>query len=100
MVNNSETINSIERKAQLLIAKMTQLENENVLLLQKNRELLEQNRTLQTDLLLRNSEISYLKKQLEAVERTEGVEHNQHLRTEINQYITEIDKCIEWLQNQ
>ena len=98
----SETINNIERKAQLLIAKLTQLESENATLLEKNRELLEQNRTLQTDLLLRNSEISFLKKETTAqeVERSEGNERNHHLRTEIDQYILEIDKCIEWLQNQ
>ena len=98
----SETINNIQRKAQLLIAKLAQLEHENGLILEKNRELIEQNRILQTDLLLRNSEISFLKKETTAqeVERTEGHERNHHLRTEIDQYILEIDKCIEWLQNQ
>ncbi len=98
----SETISNIEQKARVLIAQLTQLQRERVLLLEKNRELIEQNRTLQTDLLLRDSEISYLKKQLHTQEgeRTGGHERNHHLKKEIDQYILEIDKCIDWLQNQ
>jgi hypothetical protein len=55
-------------------------------------------------LLLRESEISHLKTQtLTVVEggvKTEARERSQHLREEIDQHIQEIDKCIEWLQNQ
>lgn len=98
----SETANSIEQKARALIAHLTQLKRERVPLLEKNKELTEQNRTLQTDLLLRDSEISYLKKQLRTQEgeRLDGHEQKHHLKKEIDQYILEIDKCIEWLQNQ
>jgi chromosome segregation ATPase len=98
----SETINSIEQKAKVLIAQLTQLNRERVLLFEKNRELLEQNRTLQTDLILKNSEISHLKKHVRAQEgeRKEGFEQKHQLKKEIDQYIIEIDKCIEWLQNQ
>ena len=98
----SETVNNIEQKTKVLIAHLIQLDRERALLLEKNKELLEQNRTLQTDLILKNSEISYLKKQVrtQGGERVEENEQKQHLKQEINQYITEIDKCIEWLQNQ
>jgi predicted amino acid racemase len=98
----SETINSIEQKAKVIIAQLTQLNREHALLLEQNRELLEQNRTLQTDLILKNSEISHLKKQVRTQEgeRKEGFEQKHQLKTEIDQYIVEIDKCIEWLQNQ
>ena len=98
----SETVNNIEQKTKVLIAHLIQLDRERALLLEKNKELLEQNRTLQTDLILKNSEISHLKKQVrtQGGERVEESEQKQHLKQEINQYITEIDKCIEWLQNQ
>jgi hypothetical protein len=98
----SETVNNIEQKTKVLIAHLIQLDRERAFLLEKNKELLEQNRTLQTDLILKNSEISHLKKQVrtQGGERVEESEQKQHLKQEINQYITEIDKCIEWLQNQ
>ena len=98
----SETVTNIEQKTKVLIAHLIQLDRERALLLEKNKELLEQNRTLQTDLILKNSEISHLKKQVKTQggERQEEGEQKQHLKQEINQYITEIDKCIEWLQNQ
>jgi hypothetical protein len=95
----SETVNNIEQKTKVLIAHLIQLDRERALLLEKNKELLEQNRTLQTDLILKNSEISHLKKQVKT-QGGERVEEKHHLKQEINQYITEIDKCIEWLQNQ
>jgi hypothetical protein len=106
LVNNgtmiSETVSNIEQKAKVLIAQWEQASHERVLLLEKNRGLLEQNRSLQTDLILKNSEISLLKKQLRLQEgvKDEGFEQKHQLKTEIDQYIQEIDKCIEWLQNQ
>jgi chromosome segregation ATPase len=100
----SEQINSIEKKVRLVVARMAMLQDENGTLKVKNRELVEQNRNLKADLLLRESEISHLKTQtLTVVEegvKTEARERSQHLREEIDQHIQEIDKCIEWLQNQ
>jgi SMC interacting uncharacterized protein involved in chromosome segregation len=100
----SEQINSIEKKVRLVVARMAMLQDENGTLKVKNRELVEQNRNLKADLLLRESEISHLKTQtLSVVEegvKTEARERSQHLREEIDQHIQEIDKCIEWLQNQ
>jgi SMC interacting uncharacterized protein involved in chromosome segregation len=100
----SEQINIIEKKVRLVVARMAMLQDENSTLKVKNRELVEQNRNLKADLLLRESEISHLKTQtLTVVEegvKTEARERSQHLREEIDQHIQEIDKCIEWLQNQ
>jgi SMC interacting uncharacterized protein involved in chromosome segregation len=100
----SEQINNIEKKVRLVVARMAMLQDENGTLKVKNRELVEQNRNLKADLLLRESEISHLKTQtLSVVEegvKTEARERSQHLREEIDQHIQEIDKCIEWLQNQ
>jgi chromosome segregation ATPase len=95
-----ETLKSIEQKAQLLIEKLGKLEREKAQLSEQVRTLTEQNRSLQTDILLRDSEISQLKTHNKALveTRNEADGRNHHLRKEIDQYIADIDKCIEWLQ--
>ena len=100
MTTISKILNGIEQKARLLTAQLEKLERENSLLTEKNRELAEQNRTLQTNLLLSNSEISHLQTQLEIENKIgkEGQKQNPNLKRDINQYIQEIDQCIEWLQ--
>ena len=102
MTTISKILNGIEQKAHLLTAQLEKLERENSLLTEKNRELAEQNRTLQTNLLLSNSEISHLQTQLETENKIEkgkeGQKQNPNLKREISQYIQEIDQCIEWLQ--
>jgi chromosome segregation ATPase len=105
VVNISEQVNNIEKKTRLLVARLSVLQKENATLKASNKELVEQNRNLNADLLLRDSEISHLKTQTVSVVAGEGVrtearERSQHLREEIDQHIQEIDKCIEWLQNQ
>jgi hypothetical protein len=53
-------------------------------------------------LLLRDSEISHLKTQGEItkIQPRKDVSHvrTQKIRKEIDQYITDVDSCIEWLQ--
>jgi chromosome segregation ATPase len=95
-----ETLKSIEEKTQLLVEKLAKLEREKAQLSEQVRILTEKNRSLQTDLLLRDSEISHLKTHNNAlVETDKEVDgRNHHLRKEIDQYIADIDKCIEWLQ--
>ena len=97
----SDIVSNIDEKVRLLVEKLKVLESENHDLVDKNQALLEQNRTLQTDLLLRNSEISHLKKQVgtQDGDSVEVYERKHYLRKEIDQYIQDIDKCIEWLQN-
>jgi hypothetical protein len=101
----NETLESIERKTRLLIARLARLESDNAALLDKNEKLTTENRALQTlqaDLLLRDSEISHLKTQLlvTSEQSKNGLTNvrTQQIRKEIDQYITDVDSCIEWLQ--
>jgi hypothetical protein len=98
----NETLESIERKTRLLIARLARLESDNAALLEQNQKLTTQNRALQTDLLLRDSEISHLKTQGEItrIQPKKDVSNvrTQKIRKEIDQYITDVDSCIEWLQ--
>ena len=103
MVGISEQVNSIDKKVRLLVARVAVLQDENATLKVKNRELTGDIRNLKADLTLRDSEISHLKTHTTSKEegvKTEARERSEHLRVEIDQYIQEIDKCIEWLQNQ
>ncbi len=102
MIAVSEIVSNIEHRVQLLVKKLEVLERQNTDLNDKNQVLVEQNRTLQAELLLKNSEISHLNKQIVSPggveESKEARERKYHLRKEIDQYIHEIDQCIEWLQ--
>ena len=96
----THTLDNIDRNIRLLQAKLEKIERENAVLIEQNRLLTEQNRGLQTDLLMRESEISYLKSNLTTQEtkEKEAQERQEDLRKEIDQYITDIDACIGWLQ--
>lgn len=100
MTTIANILNNIEQKVRLLTTQLGKIERENSILTEKNRELAAQNRTLQTNLLLSNSEISHLQTQLETENKLgkEGQKQNPNLKREISQYIQEIDQCIEWLQ--
>jgi regulator of replication initiation timing len=98
----NETLESIERKTRLLIARLARLESDNAALLEQNQKLTTENRALQTDLLLRDSEISHLKTQVTVTQeqpKKDGSNVRTHkIRKEIDQYISDVDSCIEWLQ--
>ncbi len=96
----TRTLDNIEQSVRLLKAKLEKLERENAILTKQTRQLTEENRVLQTDLLMRESELSYLKTQSTTQEAKEKVaqERQEDLRKEIDQYITDIDECIGWLQ--
>ena len=102
MAELNETLESIERKTRLLIARLARLESDNAALLDQNQKLTTENRALQTDLLLRDSEISQLKTQGEVTQELpkngKANVRTQQIRKEIDQYITDVDSCIEWLQ--
>ena len=102
MAEINETLESIERKTRLLIARLARLESDNAALLEQNQQLSADNRSLQTDLLLRDSEIGHLKTQLtvmpDSPKNGKSRVNTQHIRKEIDQYITDVDACIEWLQ--
>jgi predicted nucleic acid-binding Zn-ribbon protein len=98
----NETLESIERKTRLLIARLARLESDNATLLEQNQKLTTENRTLKTDVLMRDSEISHLKTQGEITQDSlkNGLSNvrTHQIRKEIDQYITDVDSCIEWLQ--
>jgi regulator of replication initiation timing len=98
----NDTLESIERKTRLLIARLARLESDNAALLEHNQKLTTENRALQTDLLLRDSEISYLKTQKEITKEQPKKDvsnvRTHKIRKEIDQYISDVDSCIEWLQ--
>ena len=102
MAELNDTLESIERKTRLLIARLARLESDNAALLEQNQKLITENRDLQTDLLLRDSEISHLKTQQTVTKeqpRKDVANVRTHkIRKEIDQYISDVDSCIEWLQ--
>ena len=102
MAELNDTLESIERKTRLLIARLARLESDNAALLEQNQKLTTENRALQTDLLLRDSEISHLKTQVNITQEQPKKDvsnvRTQKIRKEIDQYISDVDSCIEWLQ--
>ncbi len=97
-MNLSEKIDNIELKIRQLALKVERLRNENIDLSKKNEQ-------LKAELDKQQGAVSALKDKLT---KTQGVlerrevnetEHTQQLRGQLDQYIKEIDKCIEWLQN-
>lgn len=94
----TEKINNIEDKVRKLALKMERIQKENAALTEENRKLaneLTAKTTVVSDLQskLANGQQKIVTK----VESDSGMD--KKLRKEIDQYIKEIDKCIDWLQN-
>lgn len=91
-------IEGVEWKIQKLIQKMR-------LLKQENAALLEENIRSKQELDHHKKNIANLETQLnrtkDALENTQdnGTDRTKLLKEEIDHYINEIDKCLEWLQN-
>ena len=89
---------TIYQKVQLLAAKIEQLEVEKAALLENNKK-------LSADLKSQKAVVSKLKTKLTKSQRTleqkrEGEpEDSQKLREQMDQYIKDIDNCIELLKN-
>lgn len=95
-MNFSEKIDRIESKVELLAVKLKALQEENTTLQTENRQLkadLEQEQTQKNEL------INQLEKTQRALERKRNndPESVQQLRQQIDKYVVEIDKCLEWL---
>lgn len=94
----TQQLENIEQKVRLLAEAITALRQQNVLLSNENNK-------LKADLEAQHERIGELTERLTnsqlalAGQRGDDSESNQKLRKQIDQYITEIDKCIEWLQN-
>ena len=94
----TQQLENIEQKVRQLVEAMTALRQQNAALSKENNKLkaeleAQQERTGELTERLTNSQ------QALAGQRGDDSESNQKLRKQIDQYINEIDKCIEWLQN-
>ncbi|MBI1226357.1 MAG: hypothetical protein GC192_14075 [Bacteroidetes bacterium] len=94
----TQQLDNIEQKVRLLAEAITALR-------QQNTQLSNENDKLKADLEAQHERIGELTERLTnsqqalAGQRGDDSESNQKLRKQIDQYISEIDKCIEWLQN-
>ena len=92
----SDKVSRIELKIRQLALKIERLEND-------NKSLLEENRLLKAELSKGGSKSSNLEVKLADAQkalvdkRESDPEDTKRLRKKINQYVVEIEKCIEWL---
>jgi len=97
-MNLSNKVDSIELKVRQLAVKIERLRNENAALIVENRQ-------LKAELDRQGGTVDALKNKLEKTQRVGAKngerepEHSEKLRKQIDQYIQEIDRCIEWLHN-
>ncbi len=93
-----ETFDNIEEKVKLLASKVEHIQQENASLKQENE-------LLRKQLSEQNESVEELQDKVEAHKRiiAQNAELQpddpESLKERIDQYITEIDKCIEWLNN-
>lgn len=94
----TQQLDNIEQKVRHLVEAMNALR-------QQNAALSKENIKLKADLEAQQERIGELTERLTnsqqalAGQRGDDSESTQKLRKQIDQYINEIDKCIEWLQN-
>jgi len=95
----TEQVVNIEKKIHLLIEELNALRSSNSLLKEENIK-------LKTDMAEQNDRIGDLTERLSNTQQAlagqrgnEETESSQMLRKQIDQYIAEIDKCVEWLKN-
>jgi predicted nuclease with TOPRIM domain len=93
----SEQIDSIELKTRQLALKMERVQRENAALQEENKK-------LKAELDRQKGTASALKDKLEKTQRAldlqreEQPAHSNELKGQLDQYIQEIDQCIEWLR--
>jgi predicted nucleic acid-binding Zn-ribbon protein len=91
-------LNNIELKVRQLALRLERLQNENSTLLLENKQ-------LKSELAQNNSKLDQMEERVARskvaldLQRESNPESSKKLRKEIDQYITEVEKCIEWLQN-
>ncbi|MEM1321968.1 MAG: hypothetical protein AAGG75_17030 [Bacteroidota bacterium] len=85
--------------------KLKQLASELISLRTENSGLLDENKNLKDNLLIHHNRIKDLEhklantRQMLEQKRENDPESSKKLRKDLEQYIKEVDKCIEWLQN-
>lgn len=91
-------LENIEKKVLLLVEELNALR-------MRNAALSDENTTLKAEAENNQNRIGELTQRLSntqqalAQQRGDDSEDSQNLRKQIDQYISEIDKCIAWLQN-
>ena len=94
----TDKLNNIELKVRQLALRLERLQNENKMLLLENKK-------QKAELLQNTNKLGIMEEKVirskVAIDfnRDSDPEYSKKLRKEIDQYIGEIDKCIEWLQN-
>ena len=94
----------LSEKLDLLDIKLRQYIQFNALLKQENTELHAQNQKFKTNLASTNDKMVQLQRQLEQskteLEQEEQDKEKQakRLKKQLDQYITHIDECIDWLE--
>ena len=94
----TDKLNNIELKVRQLALRLERLQNENSTLLLENKKL--KSELLQNTTKLGQMEEKVVRSKVALdLKKSSDPEHSKKLRKEIEQYIAEVDKCIEWLQN-
>ena len=94
----ADKLSNIELKVRQLALKLERLKNE-------NNTLVNENENLKAELNKKDSNVSLMQDQVAKAQnvldkrRESDPEHSIKLRKDIEQYINEVDKCIEWLNN-
>ncbi len=94
----TDKLNNIELKVRQLALRLERLQNENNTLLLENKNLKSMLQQNTAKLGQMEEKVVQSKVALDS-NRGDDPEYSKKLRKEIEQYISEIDKCIEWLQN-
>ena len=92
-------VENIEKKILQLVEELKNLRNDNAVLSEENKK-------IKADMAGQSDRIDELTERLSKTQQAlagqrgdNDQESSQELRKQIDQYITEIDKCIAWLQN-
>lgn len=93
-----EQLESIEWKVQKLVQKMKLLKKENAQLLEENVQLSNDIKKIKDNKGNLEANFSRTKEALDQ-NKQEEFGNNKMLKEEIDHYISEIDKCIIWLQS-
>jgi len=94
----TDLFENIELKIKQLALKVERLEKENLFLKNENEK-------QKVELDLQKDTVNALNEQLLEAQKAmnnrknEDREHSEQLKQQMDQYIKEIDKCIEWLHN-
>lgn len=94
----TDKINNIELKVRQLALRLERLQNENKTLLLENKKLSDELQQNNSKLGVMEEKVVQSKVALD-LHRDKDPEVSKKLRKEIEQYIAEIERCVEWLKN-